>query len=266
MFRILALLAATASIASATAPAAHAQNAAAVEKVAIDQALARGRLMYAYDQAAWHGTDDMMSKVADPGHTIGGYIVDGPAASPTLIFFDKDAKEPHAVYIAEFRNNQLVSSRVLGAGDDRALSAARKTMILARSTGIAAWKRETPLYCGSTAPNTVVLPPEWIGGPYLVYVMSPQSDARSWPFGGHFRVEIDSDGSPGALRVFNKGCLDVKEPQDAKTAAMVVTHLLDPVPTEIHVFTALASHHPVVVATPNGKTWWVTGEGITAKK
>jgi hypothetical protein len=265
MFRTLALLAAAASITAAVAPAAYAQT-ATVEKAAIEQALARGRLLYAYDQAAWHGTDDMLTKVAKPGETIGGYIVDGPAATPTLIFYDKDPREPHAVYIAQFRDNKLVSGRVLGADDDRKISPARMTMILARGTGVSEWKRVGALYCGTTSPNTVVLSPEWAGGPYLVYVLSPPSKANAYPIGGHFRVEVDADGSPGALRVFSKGCMDATVPEGASTAPIAVSHLIDPVPTEIHVFTALASGHPLTVSTPNGKSWTVTAAGIAAKK
>ena len=265
MFRTLALLAAAAPIMAVVTPVAQAQT-ATVERAAIEQALARGRLLYAYDQAAWHGTDDMMSKAADPGGTIGGYIVDGPAEAPTLIFFDRNRADPHAVYIAQFRDNKLVSSRLLGANDDRTLSPARKAMILARDTGIAEWKRIGGLYCGARSPNTVVLPPEWVGGPFLVYVLTPQPDTDSYPLGGHFRVEVEADGTPGGARPFAKSCLDVKTPAGANTVAIAVTHLLDPVLTEIHVFTALASHHPIAVGTPNGKTWWVTGDTITNRK
>jgi hypothetical protein len=46
-------------------------------------------------------------------------------------------------------------------------------------------------------------------------------------------------------------------------AAMVVSHLLDPVPTEIHVFTAMTSRLPVyVMIAPSGRLYEVTGERI----
>lgn len=45
---------------------------------ALARASQRGALLYAYDQAAWHGTDDMLAKIGDPASRIGGYIVDGP--------------------------------------------------------------------------------------------------------------------------------------------------------------------------------------------
>jgi len=262
MFKMTCAIALVASPLAATlAPVvAHAQIAPA-DQAAIDLALSRGQTLYAYDQAAWHGTDDMLARIRKPEKILGGYIVDGPAATPTLIFFDQNAADPHAVYVAQFRDNKLVSSRVLGDKDDRTLSPERKAMIAARAKGIAAWQAAKPLYCSRSQPNVAVLPPERPGGPYLVYVMTPQSDNGVWPFGGHFRVEVNADGSIGASRSFTRSCLDV--PRAPKGAVgMLVTHLLDSVPTEIHVFTAIAARMPVVVATSDKRQWWVTGTAI----
>jgi hypothetical protein len=42
----------------------------------------------------------------------------------------------------------------------------------------------------------------------------------------------------------------------------MVTHMLDPTPTEIHVFTALAANKSIYVATTaNGRTWEVNPNG-----
>lgn len=263
MWRAIALplAAVVAPLGAIVAPlAAHAQIAPA-EQAAIDLALSRGQTLYAYDQAAWHGTDDALAKVGNAKNVLGGYIVDGPATSPTLIFFDRDTADPHAVYIATFRDNKIVSRRVLTDKDDRSLSTQRKAMIAARAKGIAAWQAAKPLYCSESQPNVAVLPPERPGGPYLVYVMTPQTETGNWPFGGHFRVEVNPDGSIGASRSFTRSCLTVPEaPKGA--VGIVVTHLLDPVPTEIHVFTAIASKMPVVVATSDKRQWWVTGTAV----
>ncbi|MES2443314.1 MAG: hypothetical protein V4574_10825 [Pseudomonadota bacterium] len=260
----LSLAIATAPVGAVAPVAAHAQVAPA-DQAAIDLALARGQLLYAYDQAAWHGTDDMLKKVEKPGDKIGGYIVDGPAATPTLIFFDKDEADPHAVYVAQFRNNRLVSGKVLGARDDRTLSPERKAMIAARARAATAWSAAKPVYCSEARPNTVVLPPERPGGPFLVYIMTPQTVAGAYPFGGHFRVEVNADGTTGASRSFTRTCLTISGPGVANSLAIVVTHLLDPVPTEIHVFTSLAAHQPVVVSTRDKARWWVTGDAIERK-
>src|SRR5690349_16075213 len=134
MLRIM--MAATAALVLAV----PAQAQTAEESALIQRAATRGATIYAYDQAAWHGTDDMLEKVKDAQSRVGGWIVDGPAASPTLIFFDRNADNPGAVYIAEFRDNKLVSSRILGDGDDRSISPERKRMIAARKAALAAWK------------------------------------------------------------------------------------------------------------------------------
>lgn len=261
----LPLAAIAAPLATIVAPIAAYAQIAPAEQAAIDLALKRGQTLYAYDQAAWHGTDDMLARIKNPQGAVGGYIVDGPAAAPTLIFFDQNAADPHAVYVAQFRGNRLVSGRVLGDKDDRTLSPERKAMIAARQKGLAAWQAAKPLYCGKSGPNLVVLPPERAGGPYLVYVMTPQTEARAWPVGGHFRVEVNADGTIGASRGFTRSCLSLGGPADGKAVALMVTHLLDPVPTEIHVFTAIAAQMPVAVVTEGGRMWMVTGDTIVQR-
>lgn len=250
----------------ALTPPAYAQvqsqpRVSAAEQAAIDLALARGRLIYAYDQAAWHGTDDMLAKIEHPETKVRAWIVDGPADAPTLIFFDQDRDDPHAVYVAQFRDGKLTSGRVLGPGDDRTLSPARKAMITARARALEAWQAAKPLYCSDKHPNTVVLPPERPGGPFLVYVMTPQTETGSYPFGGHFRVEVGADGTVGASRSFTNSCLSI--PVSDKDGFVTVTYLLDPVPTEIHVFTAMATQRGVVVVTGADRLWAIDGGTIT---
>jgi hypothetical protein len=116
----------------ALAPSAFAQSAAPprmsdTDEVQVQQALNRGTTIYEYDQAAWHGTDDMLAKLDDATKAkVGGWIVDGPASAPDLVFYDKDTADPHAIYVAHFDWERLVSSRVLGPNEDRSLSPARK--------------------------------------------------------------------------------------------------------------------------------------------
>ena len=235
---------------------------------AIALAEARGKLLYAYDQAAWHGTDDMVTKLPDYRNRAGGWIVDGPADSPELVFFDRDEADPHALYVAHFRNNQLVSSHVLVPGEDSRLSPARKRMIAARHAATERFVADKPLICTAAQVNPVVLPPAAPGAPILVYILSPQTEANVLPFGGNYRVDIAPNGTPGPLHPFAKSCLDLRtgDPADkggGKTAALFVTHLLDPVPTEIHVFLSLAGHIPIAVGTTqNGASWMVDGTDI----
>ena len=66
-------------------------------------------------------------------------------------------------------------------------------------------------------------------------------------------------------RRFTNTCLELPLPNAAQRREMValgVTHLLDPLPTEIHVFSSLAAKMPVAVGTSDGRTWWVEGTAV----
>jgi hypothetical protein len=228
-------------------------------------AAARGKLIYAYDQAAWHGSDDLQVKMPDYPARVGGWIVDGPGDSPQLVFFDKDEADPHAVYVADFQGTTLKASRVLGPADDRTLSPPRKAMIAARRAAIEALVAAKVQACKAQPFNTVVLPPAAEGAPTLVYFMTPQSDRKAIPMGGHYRVEVAPDGRAGPPRPFTNSCLEMpfEGSKGERPEALFVTHLLDPTPTEIHVFSSLAIGIPIMVGTTsNDRLWAVAGDQI----
>ena len=233
------------------------------EQQAIRDASARGALLYAYDQAAWHGTDEMMAKLPDARSKVGGWIVDGPAEAPELVFFDRDTAAPHALFVADFRDGKRVSSRVAEQGEP-ALSPERRRLIAARAAATEALKAKRFQRCSAQPMNTVVLPPAAPDGPIYVYLLTPQPDMNTIPFGGHYRIAVGPDGSPGEIRPFTNSCIAMPSspPAGAKSAAIFITHLLDPVPTEIHVFSSLVAHAPVMVGTKDGRIWAVAGTRI----
>jgi hypothetical protein len=241
----------------------------AAQRAAIDFALERGRLIYAYDQAAWHGTDDLLARSANVASAVGGWIVDGAADAPELLFFDKDRTNPSAVYVARFEGTRLASARLLGPGDDRSISPVRRRMIAARDIAAAAIKASRKSRsCASRPFNTVVLPPASPDAPVPVYFLTPQERHDEYPLGGHFVVEVDATGKAGKVRRFTNSCLAIpasKGDDPASPGFIFVTHLLDPTPTEIHVFTALTAGVPVMVGTTRPQAlWFVTGKEIGA--
>ncbi len=236
------------------------------DAAALARASERGRIMYAYDRAAWLGTDDMLAKLRDPATKVAGYIVEGSAETPRLIFFDKGA-EPQAVYIARLADGKLVEGKVLGATDDRAIAPTTRRMIAALATArqaIAASPDAGP--CEKATFNTVVLPPETANGPVPVYFLTPQVNSDRIPFGGHFQIDVAADGKPSAIRRFTNTCLAMptKPPAGGENTSVVVTQLIGDLPTEIHVFTSLAVRVPVMVITgkPVPRVWPVTGDRI----
>src|SRR3954463_16460439 len=130
----------------------------AEEQQAIRDASTRGALLYAYDQAAWHGTDEMMAKLPDARSKVGGWIVDGPADAPELVFFDRDKAAPHALFFVRFERGRLVSSRTAGQAEGE-LSAGRREMIAARAAALEALRTKGFQRCTDGPMNTVVLPP-----------------------------------------------------------------------------------------------------------
>jgi hypothetical protein len=234
------------------------------EQARVRQVLERGNLIYAYDQVAWHGTDDMRAKLKDAEAKVGGWIADGPASGPELVFFDKDPSDPKALYVARFKSDGSISGKVLGDGDDRSLSAERKRLIAAQRTARESLDPKRAQPCSSRPFNTIVLPPETPGGPVLVYFLTPQTDSDAIPFGGHYLVEVSPEGKAGPTRRFTKSCLDMpfRKAGVPAPAAIGVSHLLDPVPTEIHVFSSLAARLPVMVMATKKKVWMVAGDRI----
>jgi len=264
MLRILMIATALLASAATAAPARYQMTAG--EEAIVVRALNRGAVIYAYDQAAWHGTDDMVTKLPNYQNVVGGWIVDGPADTPELVFFDRNEAAPHAVYVADFKDNKLVSSRVLGAGDDSHLTPERLRMISAREAAIKALLASGEPRCKDKPYNSVVLPPETPGGPMLVYLLTPQTSNDSLPFGGHYLTEVSADGKVGPFRHFTKTCAEFPIRGDGKgkgeADALVITHLLDPVPTEIHVFSSLSIHKRLYVLTADDRTWRVEGGQI----
>ncbi|HYJ81909.1 MAG TPA: hypothetical protein VEW26_03575 [Allosphingosinicella sp.] len=257
---VMALLAPVTATARPKAPA-TAPAVSPAEQAQLREIARRGALIYAYDQAAWHGTDDMVAKLPDYESRVGGWIVDGPADAPEAVFFDKSGAR--AVYVARFRDGKLVSGEVVAAGAGE-LSEARRQLVAARNAAVEALAKSGSRRCSEASMNSVVLPPAAPGEPILVYVLTAQRVMDAFPFGGHFLIPVDSSGRAGRVRRFTNTCLEVSvaDAGGDKLAALGITHLLDPVPTEIHVFTSLAARLPVTVGTSDGRTWWVDGTAI----
>lgn len=192
----------------------------------------------------------MLAKLPDPAPRIAGYIVEGPPEAPHLIVFDQ-AEVPRAIYRARFADGKLVEDKVLADADDRTIAPETRRMIAALAAArkaIAASKDARP--CGPSPFNTVVLPPASPGAPIAVYFLTAQSGVDQVPFGGHFEIDVATDGIPGPIRRFTRACLTPDKPiADKKVASIVVSQLIGDLPTEIHVFSSLALDRPVGVIT-----------------
>ena len=82
--------------------------------------------------------------------------------------------------------------------------------------------------------------------------------------GGHFRYEYSVDGVHlESVRPFARSCIEIPAPEGdrGEPAGFILTHLLDPTPTEIHVFLGRLHGQAVFVGTEAG-IWAVQGREI----
>lgn len=226
-------------------------------------AVDRGEMLYLYDRVAWLGTDDFRENYAHLMNNTGGYVVSGDENQTELAFFDKTKSK--AIYLANFILGKLRRSGPPGA-EQVELTPMEKRLIVAKDKGLSAFQAANVGICAKANPNVAVIPPSTPDRPDVVYLMTPQTDLRSYPLGGHYSVEVGRDGTVGKVRHFTNSCIAMplaKMPKGAEPRAFVITHLLDSTPTEIHVFTSLASKIPLVVVThPDGLMWSVEGNRV----
>ncbi len=249
MLRILAVLAFATFAAPALAQTPE-------QSAAIERAATTGAELYEHDQAAWHGTDAMLADIRDPrGEGFRGYITERTGDGVALLFIKGGDDELSAAWRALYRGGEVREhGRV-----DQPLTEAQIRIFRARLIAIAA---PLPQQCAQNY-NTVTLPraePGADGADVDVYLMPAMTTNAEVPFGGHFRIAVDT--SAGVVREtqrFTNGCLTV--PRDNTAVGLMVTQLIGDTPTEVHVFESLTVGIPVYVSTRSG-TWAVEGATI----
>jgi hypothetical protein len=109
--------------------------------------------------------------------------------------------------------------------------------------------------------NSVVLPStDATENSWTVYLIPGTTKNNVVPIGGTYRVEV-SGSNVVSQRGFTRTCIALQT--DPRAVGLMITHLLDPVPTEAHVFWSLWAKKPMYVATPpNGTIWIVEGTKI----
>lgn len=220
--------------------------------------LERGRLLFEIDRAAWVSTDDMLGQVRDAATSgMRGYIVERDQSGFIVTFYGGPSDAPIAFYRGVVRERRVVSREVFVASSRPLLTAMQKRLAIARDRASSLGRRS----CNGHPFNTAVIPPDAQDEPIDLYLLTPQVRGDEFPFGGHFRFTIAGDGSVLSDRPFTNSCLAMQVPPGERPAALGVSHLLDPIPTELHVFTAMTSGFPIMVGTNHpDRAWWVTGE------
>ena len=246
---------------------AAASSARSIEQRIADAA-SRGRLIHEFDRAAWVSSDALMAAgPKDQRSGVGGYVVEASEAqSLRVTYYRGSAAAAQAFFVADVRGGKVVRKELLATP----ISLSPDQAVLARAREVAGVRARERSYkpCTPAPFNTVVVPSRQ-GGPVAVYLLSAQKDAGTYPMGGNYRVIVAPDGQVLTSRPYSVSCVNLtvpKLPDGAKPVGLIVTHLLDPVPTEIHVFASYNLRMPVFVGTPDKRVWEVQGSKITLSK
>lgn len=256
-------------LASVAAQAGEATPPVAAVAPTVEQRIAQasdiGGILYAFDRAAWVSSDALTAAIPKERlGALGGYVVE--TVDPRILrvtYYRGAVADARAFFVADVRDGKVIRQDVLA--DPIPLTAAQ--MVLARAREVAAQRATERAYkpCTPFPFNTVVLPSR-NAGPVAVYLLSAQQDAGSYPVGGHYRVVVGSDGKVLGSRPYSVGCLNMARPTlpaGATPVGVVVNHLLDPAPTELHVLASYNMRMPLFVSTREGRMWKVEGAKIT---
>ncbi|HEV7659968.1 MAG TPA: hypothetical protein VGO55_09000 [Allosphingosinicella sp.] len=218
------------------------------ELAALDAAVQRGRLLGLIDRSGRFATQDMLSRISDPNAAgIAGWIAEPEGNGVAVTFYADSDAGPVIVYRVTILGGRIVSRDVhIAAAARPPLNPIQARMAAAR----AATARLENRPCAGEDFNVFVVPPASADGPIDVYQISPQTRRGFYFLGGHFKTSIAADGSVAATRSFTNACLETAAAEPAagaRPAPIAVTHLLDPLPQEIHVFLSIWTGHPLVV-------------------
>jgi len=196
----------------------------------------RGRQLWEYDYAAWHGTDAVAPLVKDPlavqayvaRPTPEGWVVSfGVLSTATDTFFvNFEARQ-----VAGKPDSFVVKTVSPSRPDVDYLARAARAIELARTD----FGPITRSY------NNAALPAE--NGEWWVYTMPAQRYWNVWPLGGDARYRISRDGrSILAKRRLHNIVLEVRVPADTAgkvMKALMHTAVLDTIPEDTDVFHVL---------------------------
>jgi hypothetical protein len=233
----------------------------AEQKMQMAKAAERGLQIYHYDQAAWHTTDTMLEDVKrEDMDGVKGWVVTPDPKGWRATYYKRNANGPYGVYSAVWSGRAVVDRKLLANAADALLSPQQQALIKARDAAAEAAIAGKLILCADRPFNTVTLPGATAADPISVYLLTPQTVDSIFPMGGHHLLQF-IDNKEITRRSFSTSCINTSGagdlPKGAKPVALYVTHLLDPVPTEIHVFTALTAKMQVYVGTSGNKLTWV---------
>ena len=220
------------------------------EAAALKAAETTGLAIYRHDQAAAVATDAAFKlRQFKKDKRIKGWITEEQSDQIVVTFIDQT---PTALYRVAVSKDG-VAGPVTALETPVALTPYEAGAAAARAVALAS--KFQP--CSENY-NSVVLPSS--NASWVVYLIPGTTKNNVVPIGGTYRVNV-SGSNVVSQRGFTRTCIALQT--DPRAVGLMITHLLDPIPTETHVFWSLWAKKPMYVATPpNGTIWVVEGNKI----
>lgn len=237
--------------------AALAANKALQSAPIMPEVTARGRMLYEYDQAAWHATD-AVQVLHPPQEFLGMYIArKSDSGVWTVVFGHLNDKGDQFLIGCEATQGptvqQFIPKKLDVPRPDTSfyLFAAR-----AIDTAVHDFRGEKRPY------NLAVLPAA--SDQFYVYIMPAQTQNGVYPLGGDVRYLLSPDGNTIVERrqlhkaiIENRG--DV--PKGSTPTAGYHTHVLSDLPEDTDVFYVLTRKLPELIGTANKKSYEIDTDG-----
>lgn len=219
---------------------------------------ALGVRIYRHDRAAALATDALLAKRKYRNDKrVAGWLTEA-REDAVLVSFVSGRNDEAPAILYQITVPDADASRLKPEAFDppKALSPSQHSALLARKTVLASqFEACTPSY------NTVVLPSSSGEPGWSVFLLPSSADAKRIPFGGAHRMEVSGDGtSITQSRKYTNSCIAFErssKPRNADEALLFVSHLLDPAPTELHIWLNLMIGKPVMVMTTPNRSAWV---------
>lgn len=221
-----------------------------VEAVALRAAEQGGAAIYRHDTAAAVATDAALKvRAFKKDKRIQGWVTEDQGGQIIVTFIDQT---PSALYRSVVSAEGVAGPiEILDSPDS--LSSYQAGAAAARSLALAS--KFQP--CSSSY-NSVVLPSSQSPGNWVVYLLPGTTKQNVVPIGGTYRIETDASAVV-SQRGFTRTCITLET--SPRSVGLMITHLLDSVPTEAHVFWSLWAKKPLYVSTPPNGTLWVVKNG-----
>jgi len=235
-------------------------------RMAVATASQRGIAMFMHDASAARASDELLArKVFERDPRLEGWLTEViPDRKLVMVdFIGTDDGKPAVLYRVEVPvGDSKLKFQALKPSSP--LTESQQARWTARQLAGAELNKREDL-CAQQYNSVVMYPDPAPDGLIHVYMLAATSEPGVVVAGGHYRYDFSPDGKLlEAQRPFTKSCFKIEAPDEkqGKPVAFMLTHLLDPTPTEIHVFLSRLHGQSIYVMTDAGN-WLVDGPDIS---